>query len=55
LRDEGRAPPTIFITALAEIPTAQLESRSGTCGYLRKPFDINALLDLVRPHVPVHV
>ena len=54
LCEEGRAPPTIFITALAEIPSSQLESRSGTCGYLRKPFDTGALLDLVRRHVLVH-
>jgi FixJ family two-component response regulator len=53
LREEGRAPPVIFITALDEIPSTQLESRSGPCGFLRKPFDTRALLDLVRLHVDV--
>jgi FixJ family two-component response regulator len=50
LRDEGRAPPIIFITALDAIPSAQLACRSGQSGFLRKPFDLSALLDLVRPH-----
>lgn len=51
LRLEGRVPPIVFITALAEIPAEHLETRSGNSGFLRKPFDIQALLDLVRPHV----
>lgn len=48
---EGRVPPIVFITALAQIPSDQLETRSGPCGYLRKPFDTRALLELVRPHL----
>jgi FixJ family two-component response regulator len=51
LCNEGRATPIVFITALDEIPSAQLESRSGPYGFLRKPFDTRALLDLVLPHV----
>jgi len=51
LCNEGRATPIIFITALDEIPSAQLASRSGPHGFLRKPFDTRALLDLVFPHV----
>jgi FixJ family two-component response regulator len=51
LRAEGRAPPIIFITALDAIPSAQLACRSGQSGFLRKPFDVGALLDLVRPHL----
>lgn len=51
LRSEGRAPPIIFMTARDDAPSSQLETRSGLCGCLRKPFDIKSLLDLVRPHV----
>ena len=51
LSDAGRAPPIIFITALGEIPSSQLEKRSATTGYLRKPFDPNTLFDLVQPYV----
>jgi len=32
-----------------EIPAARLASAAGTVGYLRKPFDIAALIALVRP------
>jgi FixJ family two-component response regulator len=48
LEATGRAPPTVFITAMDEIPPAQLEGRSGPHGFLRKPFAIMALLELVR-------
>jgi FixJ family two-component response regulator len=52
LRDEGRAPPIIFITALDAIPAAQLACRSSQGGgFLRKPFNLTSLLDLVRPHI----
>ena len=52
LRDEGRAPPIIFITALDAIPSAQLACRSSQGGgFLRKPFNLTSLLDLVRPHI----
>ena len=54
LRTEGRAPPIIFITALNEIPSAQLETRSGPAGYLRKPFDPQLLFDFVEAHVQPH-
>ena len=45
----GEVPPIIFITAHDEIPAARLASAAGTVGYLRKPFDIAALIALVRP------
>jgi FixJ family two-component response regulator len=51
LRAAGRTPPIIFITALDAIPSAQLACRSGQSGFLRKPFDVSALLALVRPHL----
>ena len=49
LRALGEVPPIIFITAHDEIPAARLASAAGTVGYLRKPFDIAALIALVRP------
>ena len=45
----GDVPPIIFITAHDEIPAFRLEPRAGTAGYLRKPFDMAALIALVRP------
>jgi FixJ family two-component response regulator len=51
LRDEGRLPPIVFITAMADVSTEQLAARSCGFGYLRKPFDAQTLLDVVRPHV----
>lgn len=45
----GDAPPIIFITAHDEIPSSRLERRAGACGYLRKPFDTDELIALVRP------
>jgi FixJ family two-component response regulator len=47
LHANGRTAPIIFITALEEIPSAELEGRSSSHGYLRKPFDTAALLALV--------
>ena len=47
LRVNGRTTPIIFITALEEIPSAELDGRSGSHGYLRKPFETAALLALV--------
>lgn len=51
LRSEGRDPPIIFITGMADVPTEELSARSGVGGYLRKPFDMKSLMDLVRGHV----
>ncbi len=45
----GDVPPIIFITAHDEIPASRLASTAGTVGYLRKPFDMAALIALVRP------
>ena len=50
LVSDGDAPPIIFITA-HEMSWPQLERCAGSCGYLRKPFDTDALLALVRPHL----
>ncbi|HZI42448.1 MAG TPA: response regulator [Gemmatimonadaceae bacterium] len=49
LAEKGRVPPIIFITAHDEIPSSRLARRAGACGYLRKPFDTDALIALVRP------
>jgi FixJ family two-component response regulator len=49
LAARGDAPPIIFITAHDEIPSSRLARRAGACGYLRKPFDTDALIALVRP------
>ena len=49
LAESGFVPPIIFITAHDEIPTSRLARRAGACGYLRKPFDTDALIALVRP------
>jgi DNA-binding response OmpR family regulator len=32
----------------------ELARRAGPCGYLRKPFDSDALIALVRPHLNGH-
>jgi len=45
LHANGRTAPIVFITALEDIPSAELEGRSQ--GYLRKPFETAALLALV--------
>ena len=50
LAAEGKFPPIVFITA-HEICTADLARCPGPCGYLRKPFDTDALMALVRPHL----
>lgn len=49
LRALGDSPPIIFITAHDEIPSSRLSSRTGASGYLRKPFEMAALIALVRP------
>jgi FixJ family two-component response regulator len=38
----------VFITAHDEVPSEELERRAGPDGYLRKPFDGDQLLALVR-------
>ena len=44
----GSAVSVLFITAHDDVPTAELERRAGPDGYLRKPFDGDQLLALVR-------
>lgn len=47
----GDRTPVIFMTAHDDIASTQLAFRSGSCGYLRKPFYAEALLALVLPHL----
>ena len=47
---DGLSIPIIFITAHDE-RFAERARVSGACGYLRKPFDTNALVALVRPYI----
>ena len=44
----GRAIPTIFITAHDDAPTRERARLTGAIGYLRKPFDDEALIVNVR-------
>ena len=53
LAAEGKLTPVIFITA-HELCSAELARCPGSCGYLRKPFDSDALISLVRPHLNGH-
>jgi FixJ family two-component response regulator len=47
LEAEGSAPPTIFITAMEELPSTRMLGRSGPRGFLRKPFATDELVALV--------
>ena len=51
LTARGSSTPIIFITAHEEIPSSRLARHAGACGYLRKPFDTEALIALVRPYL----
>jgi len=53
LAQDGNLTPIIFITA-HELCAAELARCPGPCGYLRKPFDTDALIALVRPHLDGH-
>jgi FixJ family two-component response regulator len=44
------APPIIMISAHAENLSSSNGTLRGVCGCLQKPFAIDALLELVRPH-----
>lgn len=44
----GSGVSVLFITAHDDVPTSELERRAGPDGYLRKPFDGDQLLTLVR-------
>jgi FixJ family two-component response regulator len=48
LAASGSVMSVIFITAHDEVPASELARRAGPHGYLRKPFDGDALLALVR-------
>jgi two-component system, LuxR family, response regulator FixJ len=48
LRRAGAMVPVILITAHDEIPTTELARYAGASGYLRKPFDSDELVALVR-------
>lgn len=50
LAASGVLTPIIFITA-HEICSKELARRPGPCGYLRKPFDSDDLIELVLPHL----
>lgn len=50
LASQGATPPIIFITAHEDLISQGGRAR-GASGYLRKPFDTNALVALVRPHL----
>jgi FixJ family two-component response regulator len=47
----GRAPPIIFITAHDNFPAERLAPCGDALGYLRKPFDTDTLVALVRRHL----
>jgi FixJ family two-component response regulator len=48
MRAQGSQVNVVFITAHDEVPSEELERRAGPDGYLRKPFDGDQLLALVR-------
>jgi FixJ family two-component response regulator len=51
LLSEGDPPPIIFISAHEGIPPHRLVPGRGAAGYLRKPFDCDTLVALVRRHL----
>ena len=51
LASQGSAPPIIFITAHDDIPPSRLAGCAGACSFLRKPFDTDQLVALVRRHL----
>ena len=50
LASDGTLPPIIFITGHDDMPAERARS-GGSCGFLRKPFDTNDLVALLRPHL----
>lgn len=50
LASEGVAPPIIFITAHDDL-LSEVGRSHQACGYLHKPFDMSALVALLRPHL----
>ena len=51
LASDGTAPPIIFITGHDDVPPARLRQSDGMPGFLRKPFDTELLVALVRRHL----
>jgi two-component system response regulator MprA len=47
--------PIILLTASSGVDAAVLTERIGANGFLRKPFDLDALEMVVRRHTPAHV
>ena len=47
---DGSPPPIIFMAAMNEIPSSLLERMPGLPGFLRKPFETDALVALVREY-----
>ena len=45
---DGTPPPIVFIASMDEIPLSLLKQMTGLHGFLRKPFEIGALIALVR-------
>ena len=50
LRSAGASPPIIFMSAHDDM-LADPVRRAAACGSLQKPFDISALVALLRPHL----
>ena len=48
LADNGAAVPIILMTAHDEVPSVDLARRVGSDGYLRKPFECDTFVNLVR-------
>jgi DNA-binding response OmpR family regulator len=49
-RDPSR-PPIIFISALNENELSNAVRRAYRCSFLQKPFTVDVLIELVRPHL----
>ena len=50
LTSQGTSLPIIFITGHEDVLSQRARAR-GACGCLRKPFETNALVALLRPHL----
>ncbi len=51
LREAGPVPPTIVVTAFAEVDDAVEAMKLGAVDYLEKPLDVTSLIELVRRHL----
>jgi len=50
-RESGTPPPTIVVTAFAEVADAVEAMKLGAVDYLEKPVDVSTLIGLVRQHL----